>query len=262
MPVSLSRLHGFFLRHLYPLQRDFDLLSDMLYWPLIDTFLWGITGQWLVGSTGETQLVVAILVGLVLWQVLWRSQSEVSRNIMEEIWNSNLANLFSSPLTLREWIVGVLSLSVGKMLVTVSVLTAAIWFLYAVNLFSVGWWNIFFFLLTAMTGWWIGFISASIVIIYGQKMQTVVWTLPGVMLPFSAVFFPLDKLPAFIQPISRALPTTYVFETMRAVVLTGQVHWQMLAISFVLNLVYLTLSVLLFLKAFEKSRTLGLGRFN
>jgi ABC-2 type transport system permease protein len=257
-----SRLFGFFLRHLYPLKRDFDLLSDMLYWPLIDTFLWGITGQWLVGSTGEPRLVIAILIALVLWQVLWRSQSEISRNIMEEIWNSNLANLFSTPLSLREWIIGVLSLSIGKMLITISVLVVAIWGLYSVSIFAVGWWNIAFFVCTAMTGWWIGFISASIVIIHGQKMQTVVWTLPGIMLPLSAVYFPLDKLPAYIQPISRAIPTTYVFEAMRAVVLTGQVDWHLLAISFGLNLFYLALSIGLFVYAFERSRALGLGRFN
>jgi ABC-2 type transport system permease protein len=82
------------------------------------------------------------------------------------------------------------------------------------------------------------------------------------LLPFSAVFFPLDQLPSVIHPISKAIPTTYVFEAMRSVVLTGTLEWQMLATSFVLNLLYLVFAVILFIKAFERSRTLGLGRFN
>lgn len=260
--MSTGRLYAFCLRHLYPLKRDFDLLSDMLYWPIIDVLLWGITSQWLGAGSGITTVIASILIGLIFWNVIWRSQSEISRNLIDEIWNNNLVNLFSTPLSLLEWVVGVLILSIVKMLFTIVVLLPIIWLLYSVNIFSIGWWLLPFFIGTVMTGWWVGFISAGIVIRWGPKVQTVVWTLPGILLPFSAVYFPLETLPAFLKPISYLLPTTYIFEGMRSVLNTGSVDGITMLISFSLNILYVVLSLVWFYFSFKDSLNKGLGRFN
>lgn len=260
--ASRQRLFAFTLRHIYPLRRDFDLLSDMLYWPIIDILLWGITSQWLGSLSGISNVVVTIIMSLILWNVIWRSQSEVSRNLIDEIWNNNLVNLFSTPLSLAEWMVGVLFLSLVKMVFTMAVLIPIVLVLYAVNVFSLGLWLIPFFILMVMTGWWVGFFAAGIVIRFGPKVQTVVWTLPGILLPFSATYFPVDLLPSFIRPISQFLPTTYVFESMRSLVMTGTVDLKYIAISFGLNIVLLTISMIWFVRSFRYSLTLGLGRFN
>ena len=260
--MQQRRMIGFFLRHLYPLRRDFDLLSDMLYWPLVDTALWGITGQWLTDASGMASLAVSIMVSLILWNVIWRAQAEISRNLIDEIWNNNLVNLFSTPLSVKEWTVGVLLLSVLKTSVTITVLLPVVFFLYSVNVFAMGWPLLVFMFLVAMTGWWIGFISAGIVLRYGPKVQTVVWTLPGALLPISAVYFPLDKLPEWLQVISRMVPTTHVFEAMRWLLINQELRWSWLGLALGLNLVYLSLSIGYFFLSFKKSRELGLGRFD
>lgn len=257
-----QRIYALCLRHLYPLRRDFDLLSDMIYWPIIDVLLWGITSQWLSSSGNASTITAAILIGLIFWNVIWRSQSEVSRNLIEEIWNNNLVNLFSTPISLTEWIGGALVLSVLKMLMTVMVIVPVIYGLYTVNVFSVGWSLIPFFISLVVTGWWVGFISAGVVVRFGPKVQTVVWTLPGILLPFSAVFFPLSLLPTALQPVALALPTTYIFEALRSQLMTGSFSWATIGISFALNAVYLVLALVWFKRSFEHSRSLGLGRFN
>jgi ABC-2 type transport system permease protein len=260
--LRFRRLYAFCLRHLYPLQRDFDLLSDMLYWPIIDVLVWGITSQWLGGGGNGASLMGTILTGLILWNIIWRSQSEVSRNLIDEIWNNNLVNLFSTPLSLGEWVVGVLFLSLLKMTFTVTMISTIIFLLYKVSIFTLGWWLIPFFIGAAISGWWIGFVAAGIVIRWGPKVQTVVWTLPGILLPFSVVFFPLALLPTALQPISQLLPTTYIFESMRSVLSTGVVEWRYLAISYLLNILYLIGALYWFMRSFKKSLSLGLGRFN
>jgi ABC-2 type transport system permease protein len=233
----------------------------MIYWPLVDTALWGITGTWLVETSGNAELIVAILTALVLWNIIWRAQQEVARNLMDEIWNNNLVNLFSTPLTTKEWMGGVLLLSVIKTTITLAVIIPIIMLLYTINVFAAGPWMVPFFLIAAMTGWWLGFISAGIVLLYRPKVQTVIWTLPGALLPFSAIYFPLDKLPEAAQVVSRAIPTTYAFESMRSLLLTGIVPLEYIAVAFVLNTIYLVLSLAFFAYSFRKSRELGLGRF-
>lgn len=264
--MNIRHIQGLLLRHLFPLRRDFDLVSDMIYWPLIDTVLWGVTSRWISEGSDNTQLASGILMGLVLWNVVWRSQSEVARNLLDEMWNNNLVNLFSTGLSLKEWISSVLVLSLLKMTITLGVLAPAVYFLYRVNVLELGWWLLVLFAGATMTGWWVGFVSASIVIRHGPKIQTVVWTLPGILLPFSAVFFPVDKLPPVLQSISYLIPTTYLFEMMRSIVygveLTGQEVATTLAISFGLNIVYLAAAIVFFVKSFNRSRELGLGRFS
>lgn len=263
--MNSKHIQGLLLRHLFPLRRDFDLLNDMLYWPIVDVVLWGVTSQWMSDGSDLTQLVAGILMGLVLWNVVWRSQSEVSRNLMDEIWNNNLVNMFSTGLSLKEWIFSVLSLSFLKMSITLAVVIPAIFLMYEISVLQLGWWLPVLFVGATITGWWVGFVSASIVIRYGPKVQTVIWTFPGILLPLSAVFFPLERLPALVQPISLLIPTTYLFELMRS-----QVHGTFmptetvvtsLAISFGLNIIYLIASVWFFVKSFAYSRELGLGRF-
>lgn len=260
--MKWNRIKAVILRHLYPLQRDFDLLSDMIYWPMVDTLLWGITGQWLADTSGQGSILISVLMALVMWNAIWRSQAEVSRNLIDEIWNNNLVNLFTTPLALKEWLVSIGVLSFLKASFTLVLVSTVIWLMHSVNVFFFGWWLVMFLAAMIMTGWWVGFISSGIVMRYGPKMQTVVWTLPGMLLPFSAVFFPLARFPHALQIVSRAIPTTYIFETMRTLAAGGAVHVDQLILSFSLNALYLLLALWYFSRSFKKSVSLGLGRFN
>ncbi len=261
MNIARHRLQALFFRHLYPLKRDFDLLSDMIFWPLIDTVLWGVTGTWLTETSGLPELVVALLMGLIMWNIIWRSQSEVGRNMMDEIWNSNLVNLFSTPVSILEWLISVIGLSFIKTLVTLVAIIPVMVLLYKINVLSLGLWLPAFFVLASMTGWSVGLLASGIVLRWGPKVQTVIWTLPGILLPFSAIYFPAARLPGILQDIAWLVPTTYVMETLRAVVFNGNPDMMMLVISLLLNLFYLTLSALFFLHSFEYSKKMGLNRF-
>ena len=68
--------------------------------------------------------------------------------------------------------------------------------------------------------------------------------------PFSAVFYPVSALPAFLQPISYLLPSTYVFEGMREVIATGTFPALHLWGALGANIVYLVLSVWFFFRMF------------
>ncbi len=255
-------IYALILRHWYPLKRDLDLLADMLYWPILDTITWGLASTWMTKTNGGfSGIVLSILTALVLWNILWRSQMEIARNLIDEIWNQNLVNMFSTPLTLREWIVSVIGQSLIKMVLAVGTISLVIVAMYQANLLALGWWLLPLFVNTILTGWCIGFISAAIVIRYGAKMQTVVWTFPAILFPLSAVYFPVEQLPPIVALVSHLVPTTYVFEGMRQYLFTGTISVASLVLSFVMSLVYLCLCIWLFVSQFEKSRQLNLGRF-
>lgn len=261
--MKWNRIHALLLRHLWPLKRDLDMLSELLYWPFIDVISWGLASEWLSQSNSDIGgAIVSILIALLLWNIIWLSQGGVAHNLMDELWNNNLLNMFSSPLQISEWIISVLLLSLVRLIITGGFVALAIALLYTINVFSLGWWLLPFILSAMMTGWATGFFSAGIVIRYGHKAQTIIWTLPGILIPLSAVYYPVSQLPVGFRQISSLVPTTYIFEAMRGILFGNQVPVQEILLSFGMNVIYIVLAIVFFIRMFEKSKELNLSRLN
>jgi ABC-2 type transport system permease protein len=67
-----------------------------------------------------------------------------------------------------------------------------------------------------MFGISLGIFASAIVLRLGPASEWLLWPLPALLSPFAAVFYPLAVLPHWMQWVSRALPPSYVFEGMRA----------------------------------------------
>ena len=249
------------VRHVYGFKHNWDKMSDAFYWPAMDILLWGLTSSYVLkeGSNIPT-IVVTLLSGLVYWQIVWRSQYEITTNLLEELWSRNMVNFFASPLMLKEWIVGVVMLGLGKMMVTLSFAAALAWFLYAVNILAVGWYFLPFLASLLLTGWFVGFLVSGIIISFGTRIQTLAWAGVYILAPFSGIYYPLSTLPHWAQVVARLIPTSYIFEGMRQILTTGSMPIGTLLISYGLNMVYLVISVALFVKLFERRRRLGLAQ--
>jgi ABC-2 type transport system permease protein len=259
--MSPRRIGAMVMRHLYMFPRTLDRWSESIYWPVLDLVLWGITTRWVENGRGEVpHLALAVLTAVVFWQVVWRANYEISVNLLEEIWNQNLVNLFSTPLTVWEWSLSLIVLGVLKNVLTMIVGAGAVWLLYRLNVFAVGWLMLPFLFALMMSGWFMGFTASGVIIRYGKSLQSIAWMAGYALAPFSAVFYPLHVLPDWAQVIARALPMTYVFEGMRQVLRGDELPVAELLISFGLNTVYLVLSVVFFGRMFEKSRERGLAR--
>jgi ABC-2 type transport system permease protein len=259
--MKFQRCWAVFLRYFY-LFAKLDQLADLLYWPAIDIALWGLTTVWIQQSNASvSNIAIMIMTGLIFWQIVWRGNYEISVNLLQEFWNRNLVNLFSTPLKLREWMVGVIMLSITKVFITLSFGVILVYVLYALNVFTIGWAFLPFTALLMMSGWMIGFLAAAIVIYWGQRFQMLAWMTAYLFAPVSAVYYPVSALPEWLHPIAYSLPTTHVFEGMRSVLHLQIFPWSAFWWSLVLNIVYLILAMCIFAFAFEKSRSKGLARF-
>ena len=65
-----------------------------------------------------------------------------------------------------------------------------------------------------ISGWFMGFVNAGVIIYYGRKVQSTAWIAGFALAPFSAVYYPLDILPGWARAVASALPM-YIFEGMR-----------------------------------------------
>ena len=62
----------------------------------------------------------------------------------------------------------------------------------------------------------LGIFASAIVLRLGPASEWLLWPLPALLSPFAAVFYPLAVLTRGMQWVSYALPPSYVFEGMRA----------------------------------------------
>jgi ABC-2 type transport system permease protein len=93
---------------------------------------------------------------------------------------------------------------------------------------------------------------------YTTKFQTMAWSVAGLLMPLSCVFYPLKSLPHFLQRVAWVLPTTHSFEGMRQVIEQGVFSASHFKWGVELNVIYFILAALFFRWMFESARARGL----
>lgn len=246
---SLSRIGAMVLRHLYLMRSSWPRVIEMVYWPTMQMMLWGFItiflmdkSDWLAQASG------VLLSGLLLWEILFRSQLGVSLAYLEEVWARNLASLLVSPLRPAELVASMVTLSLIRTLIGVSGAALLAYPLYHYNLFEMGWGLIAFFANLMVMGWSVGLLVSSLIMRFGLGAESLAWAAIFIAQPLSGIYYPVSVLPDWMQVIAAALPSSHVFEGMRAVLLDDTFRWDLLANAMLLNAVYLAVSGLVFMK--------------
>ena len=181
----------------------------------------------------------------------------VAISFLEEVWSRNLAHVFVSPLRPWEMLAALVGMSVIRMLVGVLPAVLIAWLLYAYNLFAVGPVIVLFFANLMIMGWWVSLGVLSLILRHGAGAEALAWSVLFGLTPFSAVFYPVSVLPAAIQPLALALPSSHVFEGMRAALANGAIRWDHLAWAFALNALWMAAALIVFSAQFRHARQGG-----
>jgi ABC-2 type transport system permease protein len=253
------RIWGLIYRHLALYRRSWPRLLELVYWPMLQMSVWGFTAKFLSQHSGSPVAVAAggLLGGVLLWEVALRSQMGVALSFLEEVWSRNLAHVFVSPLRPWEMLAALVCMSFIRMLVGVLPAILLAWVLYAFDLFAMGPVVVLFFANLMIMGWWVSLGVLSLILRYGAGAEALAWSVLFGLTPFSAVFYPVSALPAAVQPIALALPSSHVFEGMRAALVDGTVRWDHMAWAFGLNGLWMIAALLVFSAQFRHAREGG-----
>lgn len=256
--MNSQRIFAVVMRHLYVWPRGVERFMWSVGWPLVELLIWGLTTNYLSQNLQlKFSFTTFILGAIIFWGITTRSQLEMSINFLEEIWNKNIINIFSTPLTIKEFLSATVILGILKFIFTASLLTFVAFIGYKINMFSFGWYLPFFILNLVMFGWIFGFFVMGLIINFGRTIEEFAWSAIYFLQPFMCVFYPLSSLPKWMQILGIILPPTYVFEEMRRYLFSGNVLWTNLLISFFLNVIYLIGALIFLHSMFERARVTG-----
>ncbi len=257
--LSIRRILAVFLRHVYVLRRSWPRILDMAYWPTVQMVLWGFITQFFMGHSSWVAQAAGVLISAVLlWDILFRANLGVSLTFLEEMWSRNFGQLFVSPLRPIEMVMGMTLLSFVRTLI--GVLPAALLALplFDVWVFSLGLPLAAFFANLLVFGWSIGLLVSAAVLRLGLGAENLAWVAIFAVAPISGIYYPIDTLPPWLQPVAWALPSSYVFEGMRAVLFDGDFRWDLFYKAVALNALHFAAAVGFFLYMFRVARQRGL----
>jgi ABC-2 type transport system permease protein len=255
---SPARVWAMLLRYLYILRSSWPRTLELLYWPTLQMLIWGFMSQFLRQNSSYVAQAFGVLLGAVmLWDLLFRSQLGLSISFLEEMWARNLGQLFVTPLRPYEWLLSLLAMSVIR--VTIGIVPAALLAipLYHYSIFAMGLPLVGFLVVLMAMGWGLGLAICGGILRHGMGAESLAWTVIFALAPLSCIYYPVTTLPDWLRPIAWVLPSTYVFEGMRAVLFGGNFRTDYFLGALGLDLVYLALGATVFFIAFRDARRRG-----
>jgi ABC-2 type transport system permease protein len=262
---STRRVYGMIYRHFCLYRRSWPRLLELAYWPALELLIWGFTASFVMAAhgghstamTGAAPAGAALIGGVLLWEIMLRSQIGVTLSFLEEIWSRNLGHIFVSPLRPAEMVAALLSVATLRTVIGLAPACLIGFLLYAFNIFAFGPVLLLFFINLLLMGWWVALGVVSLLFRFGASAEALAWSLAFGLTPVACVFYPVAVLPVWLRPVAQALPAAHVFSGMRAVLAGHAVPWPELGAAFVLNALWMAGAILVFAGQFRAARVRG-----
>jgi len=259
LPVAAVVLRYFYLLRVTPAR-----WIPVFAWAAIDIVLWGFITKYLESVTVSHVNFVATLLGAVLlFDFFTRVMHGVAGVFLEDVWSRNFLNFFASPLSIPQYLIGLVITSILTSLIGLSVMLLLATFVFGLSFFGYGLALVPFLLILFLFGVSMGIFTSGIVLRLGPSAEWFVWPVPAIVSPFAGVFYPISVLPHWMQFIGRLLPVSYVFDGLRKIASGSAVPISSLIWGVGLGSLYIVLACLFFTRVFRYAvRTGILARYS
>ncbi|MCX5787870.1 MAG: ABC transporter permease [Elusimicrobia bacterium] len=257
--MKAKRVYAIVLRQFYLMRGSLSRAIPLFAWVTVDMLLWGFLTRYLNTVAAAGFSFVATMLGCVLlWDFFMRVMQGVTMAFFEDVWSRNFLNLFASPLTIWEYLGGLVASAIVTSSIGLAAMLLLAGFAFGLSFTVYGLMLAPFVAVLFIFGIALGIVGTSLVLRLGPASEWFVWPIPALIAPFAGVFYPLSTLPPWMRVVSRLLPPAYVFESMRSIVLTGHVSPWPAAAGAALAAAYLAAACWIFERTFRYAVRSGL----
>lgn len=247
------------LRYFYLLRGTPARWMPIFVWVGIDIVLWGYIAKYLnTIVTSPVNFLPTLLGAVLLFDFFSRVIFGVTGAFLEDVWSRSFLNLFASPLTVTQYLAGLVGTSIVTSLMGLAVMVALATTVFGLHFFALGLIVVPFLLVLFVFGVALGIFASAIVLRLGPAAEWFIWPIPAVVSPLAGVFYPLSNLPEWMQWLGRLLPPTYIFEGLRTIVSGGAAPLGLLALSGGLAGAYLLGACWFFQRVFRHAMRTGI----
>ncbi|HYM20618.1 MAG TPA: ABC transporter permease [Candidatus Kapabacteria bacterium] len=257
--MQFSRTYAIVLRYFYLLRGSLTRIVPLFVWGIIDIILWGFITKYLNSvSNSRFSFVPTLLGAVLLWDYFIRVMYGVTTTFFEDVWSRNFLNMFASPISISEYLAGVVSVSIITSSIGLLAMLVLSLGIFGLSFFSIGALFIPFLLILILFGISFGIFACAIVLRLGPASEWFIWPIPAVLAPFAGVFYPISTLPQWMRFVSYLLPPSYVFEGMRAALFDQPISATAIFIGCALSVFYIFLASWYFLRVYRYAVRSGL----
>ena len=256
--MKIRRILSLMLRHFYLIKASLPRIVDLIYWPTVQIILWGFVSKFFtMHSSYFNNTAGIILSAAILYDFLFRSSISYNMLFLEEIWSRNLINLFVSPIKINEIVI---ALTCTALLRTMIGLVPAVLIaipLFGISLLELGYPLILLLLSLYIFGITLGLLVTAGLVRFGPSFENIAWASLFFIAPIGCIYYPVEILPNWLQPIALALPLAHIFEETRSILITNTVHYSNIYYALTLNMIYLFLAICTFYYSFKTAKIKG-----
>ena len=205
--------------------RGYHLTRRYLSWVVVFNF-YALTGSAAVALIGvaanDHQLTLTLIVGALLWNFLSVLYNEIAMSIAYERWEGTLEYTFMAPVSRLVHLVGVSLFALCNSVVNTTVVLGGLMLFTPLSLSGANLPGILVVILASTLAFvGLGVMAAALPVLSPERGAEGTHIFQGSLLLVSGVYYPVDVLPAWIQPLSALSPATYTLSACRKLVGIG-----------------------------------------
>jgi ABC-2 type transport system permease protein len=256
--MNWNKIFALSLRHIYLIKGSFPRILDLIYWPTVQIFLWGFISKFFtLNSSYYENTVGVILSAAILYDFLFRSSISYNMMFLEEIWSRNFTNLFIAPIKLSEIIAALTFTAIFRTLLGLIPAALIAIPLFGVSVFELGFPLIFLLITLYIFGVTLGLLVTSGLLRYGPSFENIAWASLFFLAPLGCIYYPLDILPEWLQPIAQMLPLVHIFEEMRNILINEVINYFQILKAIIISLIYFLLAIIIFYVSYSGAKKRG-----
>lgn len=256
--MNFNKIYALALRHLYLIGNSLPRIIDLIYWPTVQIILWGFVSKFFtMYSDYFNNVAGVILSAAILYDFLFRSSISYNMLFLEEIWSRNIINLFVSPLRISEIIFALTASALIRTIIGLFPAALIAIPLFGISIFKLGIPLILLLFSLYLFGVTLGLLVTAGLVRFGPSFENVAWASLFFIAPLGCIYYPVEILPSWVQPIALGLPLAHIFEETRNILVNQAVSLSNIFYAIGLNLIYLAFSISVFFKSFSSAKRNG-----
>lgn len=166
--------------------------------------------------------ILYLMVGTLVWHYLSMVFDLVSESIQWERWEGTIEYTFMAPVSRLTHLLGQSAFALIYGVLHTAVILAGLAVFFQVDLSRANFASMLLVVIAGSTSFiGLGMLAAVLPLLSPEKGLQMTNIIKAMVLLVSGVYYPIEVLPSWLQPLGRISPATYMLEGMRAALLDG-----------------------------------------
>ena len=205
--------------------RDYHLTRRYFSWVVVFTFYAVVNSATvvLIGvAANDRRLTLTLTVGVMLWGLLSVVFQEIANSITYERWEGTLEYTFMAPVSRLIHLAGVSLFATGYAVVRAVIIVAGLLLFVDLDLSRANWLGIVVVLAVSSAAFiGLGLMAATLPVFSPERGAEATNIFQGILLLVSGVYYPVEVLPRWLQPLAVVSPATYALSATRKLIGIG-----------------------------------------